>query len=182
MANNEKMNNQVNDNAVKNAPNVGGEEARDQDYKDSLVFNDAVVEKIVALAAREIKGVLDLKGGFISGIQESFNFGDDETKGVDATIDDKDAVLDVKMILEFGQSAPRIFEELKQYATKQLELMTGLNLVELNVEVVDVMTRKDFEEKKKNNIGNQINNQFANNPPQNVSTEYPTYAPNTPRW
>ena len=60
------------------------------------------------------------------------------------------------MFLEFGQSAPRIFDELRQYASQQLKLMTGLNLVELNVEVVDVLTRKDFEEKKQKSIANQI--------------------------
>lgn len=145
---------------VKNVPEVPGEDAVEE-RKDSLVFNDSVVEKIISLAAREIKGVLDLKGGFISGITESF-VGEDVTKGVDATINDKDVVLDVKMILEFGQSAPRIFEELKQYAEQQLKLMTGLNIVELNVEVVDVMTRKDFEEKKQKSRNNQMNNNNAN--------------------
>lgn len=168
MANNydNKKNNKdvkdVNKEDLKNVPNVPGEDAEDEERRDSLVFNDSVVEKIVSLAAREIKGVLDLKGGILSGITESFGSSDD-TKGVDATIDNKDVVLDVKMILEFGQSAPRIFEELKQYAEKQLKLMTGLNLVELNLEVVDVLTRKDFEEKKQKSISNQIGNNNNNN-------------------
>lgn len=147
---------------LKNVPEVPGEEAVEEDHRDSLVFNDSVVEKIVSLAAREIKGVLDLKGGLISGITESFG-GSDSTKGVDATINDKDVVLDVKMLLEFGQSAPRIFDELKQYASQQLKLMTGLNLVELNVEVVDVLTRKDFEEKKQKSIANQLGNNAGGN-------------------
>ncbi|MDD7362535.1 MAG: Asp23/Gls24 family envelope stress response protein [Peptoniphilus sp.] len=151
---------------LKNVPEVPGEDAKEEEHKDSLIFDDSVVEKIISLAAREIKGVLDLKGGFISGITESFG-ASDATKGVDATINDKDVILDVKMILEFGQSAPRIFEELKQYAEQQLKLMTGLNIVELNVEVVDVMTRKDFEEKKQKNRASQ------NNP--NVGAANPNY-------
>ena len=140
---------------LKDQPEVPGEEAVEEEHRDSLIFNNSVVEKIVSLAARDIKGVLDLKGGLISGITEGFR-GSDSTKSVDATINGKDVVLDVKMFLEFGQSAPRIFDELRQYASQQLKLMTGLNLVELNVEVVDVLTRKDFEEKKQKSIANQI--------------------------
>lgn len=161
MANNFDNKKEVKKEELKNVPEVPGEEAVEQDHRDSLVFNDSVVEKIVSLAAREIKGVLDLKGGLISGITESFG-GSDSTKGVDATINDKDVVLDVKMLLEFGQSAPRIFDELKQYASQQLKLMTGLNLVELNVEVVDVLTRKDFEEKKQKSRANQLGGESGN--------------------
>lgn len=148
--------------ALKDLPEVPGEEAKEVEHKDSLIFNNSVVEKIVSLAAREIKGVLDLKGGFISGITESFGASND-TKGVDATINGKEVILDVKILLEFGQSAPRIFEELKQYTEKQLKLMTGLDVVELNMEVVDVLTRKDFEEKKQKSISNQVAGQVGSN-------------------
>ena len=34
--------------------------------------------------------------------------------------------------------------------------MTGLDVVELNMEVVDVLTRKDFEEKKQKSLANQV--------------------------
>ncbi|MDO5301676.1 MAG: Asp23/Gls24 family envelope stress response protein [Tissierellia bacterium] len=146
-------------------------------YRDSLTFNDSVVEKIVALAARDIQGVLDLKGGIISGLQESFNFGGgDETKGVDATVSDRDVILNVKMLLEFGQSAPRIFNELRKYASDQLQLMTGLNLVELNLEVVDVMTKKDFEEQKRKKQSSEAN------PPRQNPGYGPGPYPQNPMW
>lgn len=162
MTNNEaKKNEKEIKDELKDLPEVPGEDAKEEVHRDSLVFNDSVVEKIVSLAAREIKGVLDLKGGFITGITESFGAAN-HTKGVDATINDKEVVLDVKLILEFGQSAPRIFEELKQYTERQLKLMTGLDVVELNVEVVDVMTRKDFEEKKQKNSSKQASANNAN--------------------
>ncbi len=133
----------------------GFEEAKDtvappveqQEHKDTLNFDTSVVEKIAALAAREIKGILDLKGGLLSGITENFG-GYDVTKGVDAEVGEKEVVVNIKLILEFGQSAPRIFQELRQYIGQQLEQMTGLKLVELNVDVVDVMTRRDFEKAK----------------------------------
>ncbi|MDO5713618.1 MAG: Asp23/Gls24 family envelope stress response protein [Tissierellia bacterium] len=123
-------------------------------HEDSLTFDTSVVEKIAALAAREIKGILDLKGGLLSGFTENFG-AYDVTKGVDAEVGEKEVIINLKLILEFGQSAPRIFDDLKQYIGQQLKQMTGLTLVELNVDVVDVMTRKDFDQSKNKSLPNQ---------------------------
>ncbi len=114
-------------------------------YSDTLSFDDAVIEKIAGICAREIKGILDLKGNFISGLTESFSAGPSPTKGISADINEQDVVLDLKVILEFGASAPEIFEQLKTHIREQLTTMTGLELRELNVRVVNVMTRKEFD-------------------------------------
>ena len=127
----------------------------EKEHEDSLKFADEVIEKIAALAAREIEGVLDLKGGLLSGMQESFG-GYNVTKGVDAEVGESEVIINMKMILEFGKSAPRIFDELRQYVGMQLKEMTGLNLAELNVEVVDVMTQRDFQQKKNEQNNNQL--------------------------
>lgn len=114
-------------------------------YADSLTFDESVIEKIAGLAAREIGGILDMKGNFISGLTESFSSGTNPTKGVSAEVDEQNVSLDIRIILEYGASAPSIFEQLKSHIREQLGTMTGLNLRELNVRVVDVMTRKEWE-------------------------------------
>lgn len=116
-----------------------------QTYSDTLSFDDAVIEKIAGICAREINGILDLKGNFITGLTESFSAGPSPTKGISADINEKDVILDLKVILEFGASAPEIFEQLKTHIREQLTNMTGLELRELNVRVVNVMTRKEFD-------------------------------------
>ncbi len=120
-------------------------QGENQEYADSLTFEGAVIEKIAGISAREIKGILDMKGNFISGITENFSSGPSPTKGISADISDKDVTIELKMILEFGASAPDIFEQLKKHIREQLDHMTGLHLRELNVRVVDVMTRKEFD-------------------------------------
>lgn len=130
-------------------PPSQGETGVEPKYSDSLTFDDAVIEKIAGIAAREISGILDMKGNFISGITENFSTGVNPTKGISAEINENDVIIDVKVILEYGASAPHIFEQLKKHIREQLETMTGLNLRELNVRVVDVMTRKEFDKESK---------------------------------
>ncbi len=119
----------------------------EQEHEDSFTFADHVIEKIAGIAAREIKGILALKGSFISNVTGGImdNSGD-PTRGVSVEVGDNAVVVSLKMIVEYGAPAPEIFKQLRQHVGQQLSVMTGLNLVELNVEVVDVMTREEFQQ------------------------------------
>lgn len=131
---------------MSNVPDLYNQEEKDgATYADSLIFEDAVVEKIAGLAARDVKGILAMKGSFISGLTENFR-SEDVTKGVSAEIDEQNVVIDLKIILEYGASAPDIFAQLKEHTREQLKHMTGLILRELNVYVVDVMSRREYEQ------------------------------------
>ena len=59
------------------------EKEKEQKHESKLTFDNSVVQKIAAIAVREIPGVLDMEGGFFSGIQETFG-GYNATKGIDA--------------------------------------------------------------------------------------------------
>ncbi|MGI5949630.1 Asp23/Gls24 family envelope stress response protein [Peptoniphilus sp.] len=128
------------------------EEAKQHESK--LTFEDSVIEKIAAIACNEVSGVLDMKGGFFSGISEQFG-GYSLTKGISAEVGEKEAALDVSIILEYGYSAPKVFEELKRNIAQSVGQMTGLKVVEVNVRVDDVMTKKEFELKKRKSRGQQ---------------------------
>ena len=118
-------------------------------HEDSFVFAENVIEKIAGIAAREIKGILALKSNIISGLAGNI-MGDENTsadpkQGVDVEIGGDQVVVSLKAILEYGAPAPEIFNKLRSHIGRQLAVMTGLELVELNVEVIDVMTREEFE-------------------------------------
>lgn len=126
-------------------------------HESKLTFDDSVVEKIAAIACNEVSGVLDMKGGFFSGISEQFG-GYNLTKGISAEVGEKEAAIDAAIILEYGHSAPKVFEELKRNISQSVGQMTGLKVVEVNVRVDDVMTRKEYALKnKKEQQGNDYN-------------------------
>ncbi len=128
-------------------------EEREEEKRTSVLsFDDYVIEKIAAIATREVPGVLALKGGMFSGITDVFaSSTDTNTSGVSVQVDEKNVYVDLKAILEYGQSAPRIFSKVKETITHQVANMTGLNVIAVNMKVEDIMTRKEWEEKDKKN-------------------------------
>lgn len=147
----------INEQAYNERANVNKKEREERQdrieenrHVSKLTFENSVIEKIASIAASEVEGVLDLQGGVFTGFQERFGSGD-MTKGVDANVGEKEAALDIEIIVEYGKSAPKIFEKIKQIVSQQVNLMTGLDVVEVNVNVKDVMTRKEYDQKKRSN-------------------------------
>lgn len=128
---------------------AGNAESAQPRYK--LVIDDNVVEKISALSVQKISGIIDMKGSLLSTIQEGLG-GNNQTKGIDAdVIDDKNARIDLDIILEYGKSAPEVFEKVKQVIAEDLKSMTGLDVFEMTVNVVDVMSQEEYDQKKRGN-------------------------------
>ena len=122
--------------------------------QDSLIIDDAVIEKIAAAACRGIAGILDMKGSLISGFAAGFG-GGKNAKGITASVDGAAASVEIKAILEYGASAPLIFERIKNDVRQQVREMTGLEVRDINFRVVDVMTREEFERDRKKAAQNQ---------------------------
>lgn len=114
---------------------------------DTLTFDDSVIEKIVAITCRDVDGIIEMKGGILSAIQEGFG-GTDLTKGVDVEVQDQMAEIDLSIIMEYGKSAPEIFHNLKTVITENVKAMTGLGVSALNVRVVDVVTKDEYAKRQ----------------------------------
>ncbi|UYP10548.1 MULTISPECIES: Asp23/Gls24 family envelope stress response protein [Priestia] len=116
-------------------------------HQNTLTFEDQVIKKIAGIAANEIKGILSMSGGFMSGLTDRFRSTEDITKGINAEVGEKQVALDLKVIVEYGKNVPAIFSETVNNVKKSVHDMTGLEVVEVNMHVEDVMTRSEFEAK-----------------------------------
>ncbi|MGG3193254.1 Asp23/Gls24 family envelope stress response protein [Priestia aryabhattai] len=116
-------------------------------HQNTLTFENQVIKKIAGIAANEIKGILSMSGGFMSGLTDRFRSTEDITKGINAEVGEKQVALDLKVIVEYGKNVPAIFSETVNNVKKSVHDMTGLEVVEVNMHVEDVMTRSEFEAK-----------------------------------
>lgn len=116
---------------------------------DALIIDDTVIEKIAGHAARRVDGILDMKGSLMSGFATSLGAASKSSKGITASVDGAAASIEIKAILEYGASAPAIFERIKTDIRQAVKEMTGLDVNDINFRIVDVMTREEFERDSK---------------------------------
>ena len=116
---------------------------------DALIIDDGVIEKIAAVVTRGIDGILDMKGSLMSGFASSFGGASKTSTGITASVDGAAASIEIKAILEYGASAPLIFDKIKSEVRREVKDMTGLDVRDINFRVVDVMTKDEFERDKK---------------------------------
>jgi uncharacterized alkaline shock family protein YloU len=121
--------------------------SQENTHQNTLTFEDQVIKKIAGIAANEIKGILSMSGGFMSGLTDRFRSTEDITKGINAEVGEKQVALDLKVIVEYGKNVPAIFSETVNNVKKSVHEMTGLEVVEVNMHVEDVMARSEFEAK-----------------------------------
>ena len=113
--------------------------------EDSLTYSNGVIEKIVAMATREVPHVLGMKGNLMHFVQEQFG-AENLTKGVSVEVtDDNRVVVNISVIIEYGAYAPDIFEEVKERVTERLGAMTGLEVAGINLRIEDVLTPEESE-------------------------------------
>lgn len=119
---------------------------------NSLTFDEKVLRKIAGFAAGEIPGILAMSGNLISGITDMLKSPDDPTKGISVEMGKKQVAVDMKVVCEYGRNMPSLFQNIVDRVGSSIKEMTGLDVVEVNVHVADILTKEDFERKKKTDI------------------------------
>ena len=113
--------------------------------KGQLTFDDKVIQKIVGYAIENVSGLLGVDGGFVANIKNKIVNSDNPTDGINVEVGKEQVAVDLNIVMEFGHNAHDVYKELSTVVAKQIKEATSLTLVELNVEVIDIQTKSEFE-------------------------------------
>ncbi len=122
------------------------EEVKGEQEGNSIRIADDVVAVIAGVAVSEVPGVAGMSGGFAGGISEVFSGKKNMAKGIKVEVGEKEAKIDVNIIVEYGTRIPDVAFEIQNRVKKAVETMTGLKVLEVNVHVQGVSAVADKQE------------------------------------
>jgi uncharacterized alkaline shock family protein YloU len=108
----------------------------------AVKISNEVVAIIAGLAAIEVPGVISMSGGIAGGIAEAIGR-KNLTKGVKVEMGEKQAAIDLHIIVDYGCRIPDVAWNIQEKVKKAVESMTGLNVVEVNIHIQGVNIEKD---------------------------------------
>lgn len=122
---------------------VNGENVK---YGTVKIANE-VVAIIAGLAATEIDGVAGMSGGMTADFTEMLGM-KNLSKGVKVEVGEKEAAIDIFIIVEYGSEISQVASTVQRNVKETVETMTGLNVIEVNVNVQGVNIPKEPKEPK----------------------------------
>lgn len=112
---------------------------------DTIKISNEAVATYAGIAVSEVSGVYGMSGGF-AGITEALSGKKNLAKGIKVDVDEKNAKIDVNIIVEYGARIPDVAFEIQTRVKKSVENMTGLKVLEVNVHVQGVHATTDKEQ------------------------------------
>lgn len=113
-----------------------------QTPKGDTTINDTVVQKLAGIAAREVPGVFALgnaaRRAFDSISERIPGSQTNVAGGVSVEKGERQAAIDLTVIVEFGTSVVDIADAIRSNVITTVEHATGLEVIEVNINVADV--------------------------------------------
>lgn len=113
----------------------------------SIRIADEVVKIIAGMSAIEINGVAGMSGGIAGGIAELLGK-KNLTKGIKVEVGEKEAAIDIYVIINYGVRIPDVAAQIQSSVKKAVERMTGLIVVEVNVNVQGIVFTPEAKEEE----------------------------------
>jgi len=122
---------------------VDNTEQRDARSGGRITVTDNVVQKIAGLACREVAGVYAMGTGTsraVGAMRERIpgSAGPSVAQGVGVEVGENEAAVDLDIVVDYGVSANELGKGIQRNVKSSVERMTGLDVVEVNVNIDDV--------------------------------------------
>jgi uncharacterized alkaline shock family protein YloU len=115
--------------------------------RGTTTISDVVVSKIAGIAAREMNGVHTMGSGMaraFGALRERIpGSTTNQSMGVQVEVGETQAAVDLSIVAEYGVAIPDLAEGIRRNVINAVERMTGLEVVEVNVDVTDVHLPQD---------------------------------------
>ena len=108
----------------------------------TTTIEENVVAKIAGMAARQVPGVYDMgnavRRAFSAVTDRIPNAQTNVTGGISVHKGETQAAIDVTVVVEYGYSIINVCNDIRSNIIDQIEGTTGLEVVEVNIDVTDV--------------------------------------------
>lgn len=111
----------------------------------TITFATEVIATIAGMAASDIPGVAGMSGGFVDGMAEMIGR-KNVTKGIRVEVGSEEVAVDVSIVVEYGRPITQVAEQIQSSVKKAIETMTGLKVVEVNVDVQGIKFKDQPQE------------------------------------
>ena len=115
------------------------------EVKGELTYDDKVIQKIIGLSLEKVEGLLAIDGGFFSNLADKLINTDNVTNGVNVEVGKEQVAVDLNVVVEYQKNVPALYDQIKKVVVEEVSKMTDLEVVEVNVNVVDIKTKKQHE-------------------------------------
>lgn len=116
------------------------------EVQGDVFYEDKVIKKIIGTAVEKIDGLLTVDGGFFSNLAEKMVNTENVTSGIEAEVGEKQVAVDMDVVIEYGQDITEIADQIRKVIRDEVAKMTHLEVIEVNIHVVDIKTKAEFEE------------------------------------
>ncbi len=122
--------------------------AENKAYTEVGIVNisDDVVQTIAAMAVNEVKGVtlpIGIADGLVEKVEKLVNARKNYSKNIKVEAEEKNVNVDVHVLVDYGVKIQPIASELQEVVKHNIETMTDLNVVAVNVYVDGIHFEKE---------------------------------------
>ncbi|AXG40131.1 MULTISPECIES: Asp23/Gls24 family envelope stress response protein [Enterococcus] len=116
------------------------------EVKGEVSYDDKVIQKIIGVAIEQIDGLLTVDGGFFSNVAGKLVNTDNVTAGIETEVGKKQVAVDMDVVVEYGKDITEVANKIKRVVRDEVGKMTHLDVIEVNIHVVDIKTKEEFEQ------------------------------------
>ena len=133
----------MDENMTKDTEEIEAEVVNEEESVGNIKIAPEVVTTIAGIATNEIEGVAGMYSTIAGGIAEILGAKKHQSKGVKVEITDKNVVIDLYIIVDYGVRIPELAWEIQENVKNSVETMTGLTVSGVNINVTAIMVEKE---------------------------------------